>query len=60
MTGRRATISRAKLARAYASAGQPHEACQLAWDALDAIESVGSLSAHAELPMWTRRDDYAR
>ncbi|MGH3625442.1 MAG: hypothetical protein ACRDQ5_27305, partial [Sciscionella sp.] len=61
---RTATITRAKLARAYANAGLPREACQLAWDALDAIESVGSLSAHAELrrgvpvlQRWHGRDD---
>lgn len=61
---RTATISRAKLARAYANAGQPQEACQLAWEALEAIESIGSLSAHAELrrgvpvlQRWHGRDD---
>lgn len=46
---RTATITRAKLARAYANAGQPQEASQLAWEALDAIDTVGSLSARAEL-----------
>lgn len=46
---RTATITRAKLARAYASAGQPHEAAQLSLAALDDIERVGSLSARSEL-----------
>lgn len=61
---RTATITRAKLARAYANAGLPREACQLAWDTLDAIEPVSSLSAHAELrrgvpvlQRWHSRDD---
>ncbi|MGQ0772803.1 MAG: helix-turn-helix domain-containing protein [Pseudonocardiales bacterium] len=46
---RTATITRAKLARAYANAGQPEEACRVAWETLDAIEQVGSLSARNEL-----------
>jgi len=46
---RTATITRAKLARAYANAGQPEEACQVAWETLDAIEQIGSLSARNEL-----------
>ncbi len=46
---RTATITRAKLARAYANAGQPGEACRVAWETLDAIEQVGSLSARNEL-----------
>lgn len=46
---RRATITRAKLAQAYANAGQPEEACRVAWETLDAIERIGSLSARNEL-----------
>jgi hypothetical protein len=46
---RTATITRAKLARAYANAGHPEEACRVAWETLDAIEQVGSLSARNEL-----------
>lgn len=46
---RTATITRAKLARAYANAGQPDEACRVAWDTLDTIEQVGSQSARNEL-----------
>lgn len=46
---RTATITRAKLARAYANAGQPAEACRVAWETLDAVEQVGSLSARNEL-----------
>jgi hypothetical protein len=46
---RTATITRAKLARAYANAGQPHEAAQLSLTALDDIELIGSLSARSEL-----------
>lgn len=46
---RRATITRAKLVRAYANAGQPEEACRVAWETLDGIEQVGSLSARNEL-----------
>jgi hypothetical protein len=46
---RTATITRAKLARAYANAGQPEQACRVAWETLDAIEQVGSLSARNEL-----------
>lgn len=46
---RRATITRAKLARAYANAGQPEEACRAAWDTLDAIEQIDSQSARSEL-----------
>ena len=46
---RRATITRAKLAWAYANAGQPEEACRVAWETLDAIERIGSLSARNEL-----------
>jgi hypothetical protein len=48
-SARTATITRAKLARAYANAGHPQEACQLAWQTLDAIEQVGSLYAWSEL-----------
>lgn len=46
---RTATISRAKLARAYANAGQPADAARLAWDALDAHDEVGSHSALSEI-----------
>jgi len=46
---RTATITRAKLARAYANAGQPAQACRVAWETLDVIEQVGSLSARNEL-----------
>lgn len=46
---RTATITRAKLARAYANAGQPGDACRLSWETLNAIDKVGSLSARSEL-----------
>lgn len=46
---RRATITRAKLARAYANAGQPEQACRLAWETLEAIEQIDSQSARSEL-----------
>ncbi|MGH3898038.1 MAG: hypothetical protein ACRDTA_07230 [Pseudonocardiaceae bacterium] len=46
---RTATITRAKLARAYANAGQPEEACRVAWNTLDAIEQIDSQSARNEL-----------
>jgi Helix-turn-helix domain len=46
---RRATITRAKLARAYANAGQPEQACRVAWDTLDAIDQIDSQSARNEL-----------
>lgn len=46
---RRATITRAKLARAYANAGQPEQASRVAWETLDAIEQIGSFSARSEL-----------
>jgi len=59
-----ATITRAKLVRAYAHAGQPEDACRVAWEALDGIEQVGSLSARNELRralpvlnQWHGRDD---
>ncbi|MBP2340141.1 transcriptional regulator with XRE-family HTH domain [Saccharothrix coeruleofusca] len=48
-SARTATITRAKLTRAYANAGQPLEACRLAWRVLDDAEAVGSLSARNEL-----------
>ena len=48
-SARTATITRAKLARAYANAGHPGTACRLAWETLDAIDAVGSLSAQSEL-----------
>lgn len=46
---RRATITRAKLARAYANAGQPEDACRVAWEALNAMEQIDSQSARSEL-----------
>ncbi len=46
---RRATITRAKLVRAYANAGQPEQACRVAWETLDVIEQIDSLSARNEL-----------
>ena len=44
-----ATVTRAGLARAYANAGQPAEACRVAWETLDAIEQIDSLNARNEL-----------
>ncbi|MGI9003870.1 MAG: helix-turn-helix domain-containing protein [Pseudonocardia sp.] len=46
---RTATITRAKLARAYANAGQPEEACLVAWETLDTMEQICSMSARNEL-----------
>jgi hypothetical protein len=46
---RTATITRAKLARAYANTGHPAEARRLSWETLHAIEQIGSLSARSEL-----------
>lgn len=61
---RTATITGAKLARAYANAGQPLEACRLACQTLAGIDSVGSLYALSELrrtlPVlnyWPNRED---
>lgn len=61
---RTATITRAKLARAYAHAGQPAESCRLTWETLHGIEQVGSLSARSEvhrtmrvLEQWSGRSD---
>ncbi|MGH3934562.1 MAG: hypothetical protein ACRDS1_06230 [Pseudonocardiaceae bacterium] len=48
-SARTANITRAKLARAYAQAGQPAEACRLTWETLHAIEQVDSLSARSEM-----------
>ncbi|HWR46250.1 MAG TPA: hypothetical protein VN327_01345 [Pseudonocardiaceae bacterium] len=48
-SARMATNTRAKLARAYANAGQPAEACRLSWETLEAIEQVDSLSARSQL-----------
>ncbi|MEO7195058.1 MAG: helix-turn-helix transcriptional regulator [Pseudonocardiaceae bacterium] len=48
-SARTAIITRSKLARAYANAGQPAEACRLSWETLEAIEQVDSLSARSEL-----------
>jgi hypothetical protein len=44
-----ATVTRARLARAYANAGQPAEACRVAWETLDAIEQIDSFMARSEL-----------
>jgi len=44
-----ATVTRASLAWAYANAGQPAEACRVAWETLDAIEQIDSLGARSEL-----------
>lgn len=46
---RTATITRAKLARAYVNVGQPEDACRVAWDTLDAIEQIDSQSARSVL-----------
>ncbi|MGH3871826.1 MAG: helix-turn-helix domain-containing protein [Pseudonocardiaceae bacterium] len=46
---RSATITRARLAHAYANAGQPAESCCVAWETLDAIEQIDSLNARVEL-----------
>lgn len=61
---RTATISRGKLARAYANAGQAADACRLAWETLDASDTVGSHSAVSEirrtlrvLRRWDTRSD---
>ena len=61
---RTATITRAKLARAYAHAGEPAESCRLAWETLQCIDQVGSLSARSELrrtmrilDQWNGRSD---
>lgn len=55
---RTATITRATLVRAYANAGQPDDACRVAWETLDAIEQIDSQSARSELrravPILTR------
>lgn len=48
-SARTATITRAKLACAYAHAGQLAESCHLTWETLQGIEQVGSLSARREL-----------
>ncbi|MGH3865282.1 MAG: helix-turn-helix domain-containing protein [Pseudonocardiaceae bacterium] len=46
---RRAIITRAKLAWAYANAGQPADACRLAQETLDAVERIDSHTARSEL-----------
>ncbi|MGH3887301.1 MAG: helix-turn-helix domain-containing protein [Pseudonocardiaceae bacterium] len=46
---RMATVTRARLARAYANAGQPAESCRVAWETLDAIEQIDSFMARVEL-----------
>lgn len=61
---RTATITQAKLARAYANAGEPAQACRHAWETLDNIDAVGSRSAQSELlravpalRRWQKRSD---
>lgn len=49
MDFRMGTIARARLVRAYANAGQPAEACQTAWETINAMEQIGSLNARSEL-----------
>jgi hypothetical protein len=63
---RRNAITGARLARAYAQAGDPDRACVLALDALDTGQAVDSLSARVELgralvPLgrWPAREDVA-
>jgi Helix-turn-helix domain len=58
------TITLAKLGRAYANVGQPHEASRLMLEAVEAANAVGSLSARSELrrilPLlakWSQRSD---
>ncbi|GAA4524192.1 helix-turn-helix domain-containing protein [Amycolatopsis samaneae] len=48
-SARTATITRAKLVRAYANIGQPHEAARLARQAIDDSTTLQSLSARSEL-----------
>ena len=48
-SARTATITRAKLARAYANVGQPYEAARYAWQAIDEAATLQSLSARSEL-----------
>ncbi|QWF83107.1 helix-turn-helix domain-containing protein [Amycolatopsis sp. CA-230715] len=63
-SARTATITKAKLARAYANVGQPHEAAQFARQALVESAAIQSLSARSELRravpvlgQWRSRDD---
>jgi hypothetical protein len=63
-SARWAIITQAKLARAYANAGQPEEAAKLSLAALDDIDRIGSFSARIELKralpvlrQWHGRDD---
>jgi hypothetical protein len=44
-----ATVTRARLTRAYANAGQPAESCRVAWETLDAIGQIDSFMARNEL-----------
>lgn len=53
-SARTATITRAKLARAYAHAGEPAKSCRLTWETIQSIEQLGSLSARGELRRTTR------
>lgn len=57
-------ISSAKLAHAYANAGEAETACRLIMETVDAADTVGSLSARRELQRalpalryWSRRSD---
>jgi hypothetical protein len=52
------TIARAKLALAYAHAGQPADACRLSWETLHGMEQVDSLSARSELRRTARILDH--
>lgn len=59
-------ITQAKLAQAYARAGEPAAACELAWQAADAAIALGSRSTEGELrrvlpalARWPGREDVA-
>ncbi|MFK0250870.1 helix-turn-helix domain-containing protein [Amycolatopsis azurea] len=65
-SARTATITRAKLAHAYANVGQPHEAARYAWQAIDEATTLQSLSARSELRrampvlrQWHKRSEVA-
>lgn len=55
---RTAIITRAKLAQAYAYAGQPAEACRLSWETLQDMEQVDSQSARRQLRRTVRVLDH--
>lgn len=55
---RTAIITRAKLAQAYAYAGQPAEACRLSWETLQGMEQVDSQSARRQLRRTVRVLDH--